>query len=171
MFHQGVTQICRPEMDALKQPFDHDAVVRLCEIIVRRDDVQSARAIFIGVEINLLSEKRDVHRRDITADQPCGERALMPGGQPILAGKRHRRQRTLKIEVDEQHTFVPILGEIRADISRESCLADAAFEICYRERSRVRDVAPIITRPVYRSGEPYPLPSRAPWWSITRPTA
>ena len=68
MFHQGVTQICRPEMDALEQPFDHDAVVRLRKIIVRRDDLQSAGAIFICVEINLLSEKRDVGRRDIAAD-------------------------------------------------------------------------------------------------------
>src|SRR6266436_2391174 len=97
-------------MDALEQPFDHDAIVSLRKIIVRRDDLQSAGAIFFGVEINLLSEKRDVGRRDIAADQPRGRRALVPGGQPILAG-------------------------IRADISRESCLANAAFEICYRERS------------------------------------
>src|SRR5258708_35706224 len=86
-FHQGMTQICGPEMDALKQPLDHDTIVSLRKIIVRRDDLQSARAIFIGAKINLLSEKRYVERRDIDADVPRGQRAPMHCGQPVTSLK------------------------------------------------------------------------------------
>src|SRR5258708_12996458 len=71
-FHQGMTQICGPEMDALKQPLDHDTIVSLRKIIVRRDDLQSARAIFIGAKLNLLREKRDVALLAIPPYEPPG---------------------------------------------------------------------------------------------------
>src|SRR5690349_12316690 len=64
-FHQSVTQIARTVPDALKQPFDHDAVVGLREVIVCGDDLQPAGAI----KINVVSEKGEVDRRDIAADQ------------------------------------------------------------------------------------------------------
>ena len=51
-------------MDALKQPFDHDAIVSLRKIVVRGDDLQPAWAILAGFEIDLSGEQRDIDRRD-----------------------------------------------------------------------------------------------------------
>jgi hypothetical protein len=62
--NHGVAQISRPEMDAFKQPFDHDAIVGLRKVVVRGDELQPTWAVLAGLEIDVLREQRDRRRRD-----------------------------------------------------------------------------------------------------------
>jgi hypothetical protein len=43
----------------------------------------------------------------------------------------------VRIQVDRQHAFLPLLGALGAEISRERYLANTAFEIGDRQCSRV----------------------------------
>jgi hypothetical protein len=76
-------------MDALKEPFDHDAIVSLRKVVVRGDELQPAWAVVVGFEIDLSSDQPDIDRREIAADEPRGQRALMRAGQPVLAPRSH----------------------------------------------------------------------------------
>jgi hypothetical protein len=47
-------------MDALKQPFDHDAIVSPCKVVVRGDNLQPAWALPAGFESTFRGEQRDI---------------------------------------------------------------------------------------------------------------
>jgi hypothetical protein len=60
-------------MDAMKQPSDHDAIVSLCRVVVRGDNLQPAWALVAGFESDPRREQRGIDQGAITVDEPRRE--------------------------------------------------------------------------------------------------